>query len=91
MKPPCGSIQSKGDVYMSVQHCICHYLTDVRQNLNYTDIADHSFGFYCKEDINIEDHPAIVEFSHKMCSLDGDLTAVRSPQQQTSFDKNCEC
>ena len=92
VKPPRGSTESKGDVYVSIQHYISRCLNDVRQNLNYTDAADHFFGFYCKEhtDSSIEDHPAIVEFSHRMCSLDGDETAVLSPQQQIWFDKRCE-
>ena len=92
VKPPHGSTQSKGNVYMSIQHYIRRCLTDVTQNLNYIDTANHSLGFYCKEhtDSFIEDHPAIVEFSHTMCSLDGDLTAVLSPQQQIWFDKKCE-
>ena len=92
VKPPRGSTQIKGDVYVSIQHYICHCLTNVRQKLNYIDTADHFFGFYCKEhtDSSIENHPAIVSFSHTMCSLDGNLTAVLSPQQQIWFDEKCE-
>ena len=54
--------------------------------------ANHSFGFYCKEhvDSSIEGHPATGEVSHTVYSLDGNLTAVLSPQQQIWFDKYCE-
>ena len=92
VKPPHGFTQNSGDIYVSIQHYISHCLTDVRERLNYTDTANHSFGFYCKEhiDSSIEGHPAIVEVSHTVCSLDGNLTAVLSPQQQMWFDKNCE-
>ena len=98
VKPPTGTYNTKnsGNVYFFVQSYISRCLKYVRYQLNYTDTADHFFGFYCKEhdDVSIEKHSAKcnnnVDPTYTICSLNGGLTANILPQQKLWFHKKCE-
>ena len=95
VKSPDGFTTRSENVYVSVQHYISHCLTYVKNQLNYTDTANHFFGFYCKRHKNrsIEDHPAICNNDcpkYTTCSRKGRLKAYLSPQEQLWFNEKSE-
>ena len=96
VKTPCGfCTKSDENIYFSVQCYISHCLTYVKNQLNYTDSADHFFGFYCKEHKNssIEDHPAICNNgcpTYTNCSLKGSPKSYLLPQEKLWFNGKSE-
>ena len=97
VKSPCHATErSLENVYVVIKHYISRCLNDVRKQLNYTAIADHSFGFYCKKFLNrsADHHPAICNDSIKptytRCHLKCKFTSNLQPQHQLWFYKKCE-
>ena len=84
--------KTNGAIYLSVQQHISQCLSYIRNKLNYSTTARHSFGFYCKEhdDIKLE-HSAECNSNVKpryiRCSLEGCLTAKLTPHEQIWFYK----
>ena len=79
------------NVYVVIKHYISCCLSDVRKQLNYAAIADHSFGFYCKNVRNqsTDHHPAIcndnIKPKYVKCHLKCKFTSYFLPQHQLWF------
>ena len=60
----------------------------VRKQLNYTEIAAHSYAFYChnkEHDESTEPHPAEYHKSYTICSQDGRKTTAITPKEAIWF------
>ena len=97
VKSPCHATErSLENVYVVIKHYISRCLNDVRKQFNYSSIADHSFGFYCKKFHNqsADHHPAICNDSIKptytRCHLKCKFTSYLLPQHHLWFYKKCE-
>ena len=85
---PQGSESPPAKSLPGVIRILSESLEYVRKQLNYTEIAAHSYAFYChnkEHDESTEPHPAEYHKSYTTCSQDGKKTTAITPKEAVWF------